>query len=259
MPLFQSCCSFPSTQNSNPTEKLPYITFPASKTHQRKPTLLETLLRHISPDTKTVSQWQRTNLVTGPRLALWRTQGWISEASCPPRSDGLESQGNTQTTWWWRERCCHIDLEGREIASPSEPGTQAHVLSFLRQRSVSLWPSPGTSIFLCNWNQTLDLTGPDTEQGPVVLLGTTPFCVPHFFDYRKQSSFSFHDLPWVLTGRFKQMLIKEGRGGETREKQTVKSSPGVRSWFSINAYTYNNIFELFCKHWNPLQVGEIND
>ena len=127
---------------------------------------------------------------------------------------------HTKMTWGWRERYCHTDLQGREIASPSEPGTQAHVLFFPRQRSLSLWPSLGTSIFLCNWNQTLDLTGPDTEPGPVGLLGTTPLCVPHFFDYRKQSSFSFHDFLWVLTGRFKQLLIKEGRGGETREKQS---------------------------------------
>ena len=31
-------------------------------------------------------------------------------------------------------------------------------------------------------------------QGPVGLLGTEPFCFPNFFDYRKQPSFSLHDL-----------------------------------------------------------------
>ena len=60
----------------------------------------------------------------------------------------------------------------------------------------------------------------DTEQGPVVFLGTKPFCVPHFFDYRKQPSFSLHHLPWVPMGRSKQVLIREGRGCETREKQS---------------------------------------
>ena len=35
----------------------------------------------------------------------------------------------------------------------------------------------------------------DTLQGPVGLLGTRTFCVPHFFDYRKQPSFTLHDLP----------------------------------------------------------------
>ena len=34
----------------------------------------------------------------------------------------------------------------------------------------------------------------DTEQGLVGFLSTKLFCVPHFFDYRKYPSFSFHDL-----------------------------------------------------------------
>ena len=75
------------------------------------------------------------------------------------------------------------------------------------------------------------------EQGPVGLLGTKAFCVPHFLDYRKQPSFSLHDLPRVPMGRFKQLLIREGKGCETREKQTVKSSLGARSCFPINGYT----------------------
>lgn len=29
------------------------------------------------------------------------------------------------------------------------------------------------------------ITTPNTKQGPVGLLGTKPFCVPHFFDYRE--------------------------------------------------------------------------
>ena len=35
---------------------------------------------------------------------------------------------------------------------------------------------------------------------------------PLFLDYRKLPSFSLHDLPWVPRGRFKQLLIREGRG-----------------------------------------------
>ena len=51
----------------------------------------------------------------------------------------------------------------------------------------------------------------DAEQGPVGVLGTKSFCVPHFSDYRKPPSFSLHYLPWVPVGRLKQLLIKEGR------------------------------------------------
>ena len=45
---------------------------------------------------------------------------------------------------------------------------------------------------------------------------TQGFCVLHFFDYRKQTSFSLHDLPRVPMGRVKQLLIKD-----MREKQTI--------------------------------------
>ena len=78
-----------------------------------------------------------------------------------------------------------------------------------------------------------------------------------FFYYRKQASFSFHDLPWVPMGRFKQLLIREGIGGETREKQTAKSSLGAGSCFPIKWYTQYlwailQILKLF-------QVGEVNN
>ena len=46
------------------------------------------------------------------------------------------------------------------------------------------------------------------------------FLCPSFIDYRKQPSFSLHDLPGVPNGRFKQLLIREGRRCETREKQS---------------------------------------
>ena len=79
-------------------------------------------------------------------------------------------------------------------------------------------------------------------RGPLGLLGTKPSCVPHFFDHREQPSLSLHDLSWIPMGRFKQ-LIREGRECEKRVKQS-------RTAF---------IFELFCKCWDPLQVGDVND
>ena len=94
-------------------------------------------------------------------------------------------------------------------------------------------------------------------EGSVGLLGTRPVCVPRFFDYRKWPSLSLHDLPWVPTGRFKQLLNKEGRGYETREKQS-RAALGQDS-ISPSMDTHKNIFELFFWNWNPLQVGEVND
>ena len=95
-----------------------------------------------------------------------------------------------------------------------------------------------------------------TMQGPVGLLGTRSFCSPHFFDYRKQPSFDLHDLPWVPMGRLKRLWIREGRGCETREKQW-KAALG-QGPISASRGTHDNNFELFCRYWNPVQVGEVN-
>ena len=92
----------------------------------------------------------------------------------------------------------------------------------------------------------------DSIQGPVGLQGTKPFCVPHFF----QHSFSLHNLSWVPMGRFNQLLIREGRGGETREKQS-RAALGQGPVFP-STDTHNNIFELFCRCWTPLYLGEVN-
>ena len=59
-----------------------------------------------------------------------------------------------------------------------------------------------------------------------------PLCFPHhFLDYREQPSFSLHDLPWVPWGRFKQLLIREGRACETREKQSRETV--MQSWGKV--------------------------
>ena len=44
-----------------------------------------------------------------------------------------------------------------------------------------------------------------------------PSCVPQFSD----SSFSFHDLPRVPTGRFKQLLMRERREWETKDPKSL--------------------------------------
>ena len=85
-----------------------------------------------------------------------------------------------------------------------------------------------------------NIVGADTKQGPRGLLGTKPFFVPHFFDYRKQPSFSLHGLPWVPMCRFKQLLIREGkdeRQGEANSQEKQWCSPGARSWLPIKVYT----------------------
>ena len=64
-------------------------------------------------------------------------------------------------------------------------------------------------------------------------LGTKAFLCPPFLDYRKQSSFSLYDLPWVPASGFKQLLIREGRGcrdkGGTVKKKKKKNTI-VQPW-----------------------------
>ena len=47
-------------------------------------------------------------------------------------------------------------------------------------------------------------------------------------------------------GRFKQLLVKERRGCETREKQSRAALGQVPVAPSID--THNNVFELFCRY-----------
>ena len=55
--------------------------------------------------------------------------------------------------------------------------------------------------------------------------------------------------PEFQLGRFKQMLIREGRGCETREEQSRETivQPWGRSWFPSRD-THNSIFQLFCRY-----------
>lgn len=87
--------------------------------------------------------------------------------------------------------------------------------------------------------------GPD----PVGLLGTRLSCV-HLFDYRKQPSLSFHELPWVPVGWGKQLLIREG--GSARPG--IKSrATGTRFWFPINEHTGHYLWAVFQTCWNSLR------
>ena len=51
--------------------------------------------------------------------------------------------------------------------------------------------------------------------------------------------FSLHDLPCAPKGRFKQLLIREGRGCRDKAGAVKKQqcSLGTESWFCLNGYT----------------------
>ena len=62
-------------------------------------------------------------------------------------------------------------------------------------------------------------------------------------------------------GRFKQLVIREGRECKTREKQIGKRNNSAtlgQGLGSPSRNTYSNIFELFCRYWNPHQMEEVN-
>ena len=79
-----------------------------------------------------------------------------------------------------------------------------------------------------------------------------PFCVPPFLWWQKIGFLQPPRLPWVLKGRFKQLLIREGRGYETREKQSVRRNSNValgQAPGSPLRDTHHSSFELFCRYW----------
>ena len=118
--------------------------------------------------------------------------------------------------------------------------------------SVSKFFLEGRDLVSCQW---ICCRESENLQGMVGLLVTRLFSVPRFFDYRKQSSFSLHDLSWVPMDTLKQLLIREGRECETRKKQS-RAAMG-QGPASPSKDAQNTIFELFCRQWNPLQVGEV--
>ena len=64
--------------------------------------------------------------------------------------------------------------------------------------------------------------GNETEQDLVGILEAKAFLCTLFPDYRKQASFSLHDLPWAPRIRFKQLLIREGKGGGDKGETVVQ-------------------------------------
>ena len=92
----------------------------------------------------------------------------------------------------------------------------------------------------------------DIKQSPVELLGTKTFCYPHYFNYRKQPSFSLHDFPLVSISRFKELLIREGKELKIRRNKKSRAALG-QGPFPPLMYICS-IFELFCRYWKPLWV-----
>ena len=100
----------------------------------------------------------------------------------------------------------------------------------------------------------------ETKPGPAGVLGTKPFCVPHFFDSRKQPSFIPQHPSGVPMGRFKHLLAKKGGDVRPGRNQQWRAALG-QGPVSPSMYMHNDVFELRCRYWNPFRWEQlaIND
>ena len=88
---------------------------------------------------------------------------------------------------------------------------------------VSLWTYPWTKYEFCISRELQKERASLLTPSRAFLgsWGQKLFCVPQSFDYKKEASFSLPDLPWVPTGRFKQLLIGKGSEGTQDKGETV--------------------------------------
>ena len=102
---------------------------------------------------------------------------------------------------------------------------------------------------------------PDTEPGPVGAPGHKDFLCPLFLWVQE---IGFIQPPWLSVSSNGQIqaVVNWGREGMRDQGETVKRNNSAalgQGPGSPARDTHDNIFELFCRDWNPLQVGEVND
>ena len=111
----------------------------------------------------------------------------------------------------------------------------------------------------CHWHKPH--TGAATGTPCRALRGSWAqgLCGPHFCDDRKQPSFSLQDLPWVPVGRFKQLLIREGRGCKAREKQSKEQPWGkvlfLHQWIHTTSLSCSVDTDP-CSKWERLMIKD---
>ena len=87
--------------------------------------------------------------------------------------------------------------------------------------------------------------------GPCRTSRQKPFCVPHFFEYRKQPSFSLYDLPTPSSsGQIQAVLIRKRRDVRPGRKKRSRAALGQVP-VSPSVDTHSNIFEMFNRYRNP--------
>ena len=101
---------------------------------------------------------------------------------------------------------------------------------------------------------------PETEKDPVRLLGTKDFlCTPQSW----LQKIGFIQPPWpsLSSNQQVQTVANQGReemGRQRRSKQSGNNSAALGQSPGSPSRDTHNILELFCRYWNPHQVGEVN-
>ena len=103
----------------------------------------------------------------------------------------------------------------------------------------------------------------DTEQDPVGYWAQEPFCVPP--SRIQEIGFIQPPRPSLSSKGQIQAAVKQGRDGTLGTKEEESRATGVQPWGRVlvpcqqnllHIVTRSNIFELFCKCWNPYQAEE---
>ena len=82
--------------------------------------------------------------------------------------------------------------------------------------------------------------------------------VSHSFHYRKQPLFSLRELLWVSVGRFKQLLITEGREFEIMKKQSILFLyQQIHTTFSSGQFSHSSRVWLFVTSWTTAHQASL--
>ena len=98
------------------------------------------------------------------------------------------------------------------------------------------------------WTKKWPIT--DTRKGPMGVLGTSLSVSP--ISLITGTAFIQPLWPSRSSNAQIQTVVREGR--EEQSRAALKQGP-----ISSSRDTHNYIFELFCRYWNPLQLGEVNN
>ena len=98
----------------------------------------------------------------------------------------------------------------------------------------------------------------EMKQSPVGFLGTKSFLCSPFLIFRKLASFNLHGLPCVPRGRFRQLLMEEGRQGNDEEEPNNSTALGQDPG-SSSRDTHNDVGILYTYEKNYIAYAYLRN